>query len=183
MASESNTTTKPPMGWEGVGPKMGLALAPWLAAAIGLRIWLPDASAIPGLPDTARLVIGGVVLVAGLAFWLWSAIHFVRHFFTGKLVTDGPFAWCRNPIYASFIVMLIPAAALLANAWPLLAVDVVLYVVFRRFIGAEDRALAGHFGDAYETYRRAVGEVLPVPPRLRAAVRSKAAPWLPHATE
>jgi protein-S-isoprenylcysteine O-methyltransferase Ste14 len=160
------------MGWEGVGPKMGLALAPWLAAAVGLRVWSAEISAIPLLPATARLVIGAVVLAAGFAFWAWSAIYFVRRFFAGQLLTGGPFAWSRNPIYASFIVLLLPAAALLANAWPLLVVDGVLYVIFRTFIGDEDRMLARQFGDAYATYRAAVGELVPLPPRVRAAFRS-----------
>lgn len=166
--------THAPMRWEGVGPRMGLALTPWLVAAIGLRVWSPAISALP-LPSTPRLALGAALVSLGLVFWAWSAVHFIRHFFAGGLLTSGPFAWCRNPIYASFIVLLIPGAALLANAWPLLAADVALYMIFRRFIGEEDRMLAERFGASYQAYRRRVGEVLPVPPRLRALRRSAAA--------
>lgn len=101
-------------------------------------------------------------------------MYFVRRFFAGGLLTGGPFAWCRNPIYASFIVFLLPAAALLADAWPLLAADAVLYAIFRALIGREDRMLAERFGGEYQAYRRRVGEVLPLPPGLRAAVCSRA---------
>lgn len=163
------------MPWEGVGPKMGLALTPFLAAAIWLRISAPTVSAIPLLPPTVRLVIGAVLLVAGLSFWAWSAVYFVRHFFAGELLTTGPFSWCRNPIYASFIVFLVPAAALLANAWRFLVVDAVLYAVFRAFIGAEDRMLSERFGAAYERYRSAVPETIPLPPRIRAVLRANPA--------
>jgi len=155
-----------PMRWEGVGPRMGLAWTPWLAAALALRWWAPEVSALP-LPSALRLALGSALLAIGLAFWAWSAAHFLRHFFAGRLLTSGPFAWCRNPIYASFIVLLVPAAALLANAWPLLAADAALYLLFRRFIGDEDRMLADRFGASYEAYRRRVGELVPVPPRLR----------------
>ena len=154
---------------------MGLALVPWLAAAIGLRLWAPQSAALPLLSPSVRLALGATLLSLGLVFWAWSAIYFIRHFFAGGLLTSGPFAWCRNPIYASFIVLLIPAAALLADAWPLLAADVVLYVIFRLFIGEEDRMLAERFDGAYRAYRRRVGEIVPVPPALRALLRSNAA--------
>jgi len=161
----------PPMRWDGVGPRMGLALAPCLAAALWLRVSEPAYSAIP-LPGWLRLALGAVLLGLGLAFWAWSAVYFTRRFFAGGLLTRGPFAWCRNPIYASFIVFLLPSAALLADAWPLLAADVALYAIFRGFIGEEDRMLAERFGAEYQAYRRRVGEVVPLPPRLRAALRS-----------
>lgn len=161
-----------PMGWEGVGPRMGLALAPWLAVAIGLRLWAPETSAIPFMPTTVRLALGASLLALGLAFWAWSAIYFLRHFFAGRLLTSGPFAWCRNPIYASFIVLLLPAAALLANTWPLLLADAALYVIFRMFIGEEDHMLADRFGAGYRAYRQRVGELLPLPPALREKLRS-----------
>lgn len=170
------------MRWDGVGPRMGLVLIPFLAAALWLRVWAPEASAIPLVPATARLVVGATLLAMGIAFWAWSAIYFVRHFFAGGLLTSGPFGWCRHPIYASFIVLSFPAAALLANAWPLLVVDVVLYLIFRIFIGDEDRMLAARFGDDYARYRAAVGELLPLPPRLRAAFHSLAAPAHPHSS-
>ncbi len=159
------------MRWEGVGPRMGLGLAPWLAAAIGLRLWSPEMSAIPLLPPTLRLTLGALLLALGLGFWAWSAISFLRQFFAGRLLTSGPFAWCRNPIYASFIVLLIPAAALLANAWPLLVADVALYVIFHKLIGEEDRMLEDRFGADYQAYRGQVGELVPLPPKLRASLR------------
>jgi protein-S-isoprenylcysteine O-methyltransferase Ste14 len=157
------------MGWEGVGPKMGLALAPVLAAAIALRLLSPEIAAIPGLPALARWVAGGVLLAIGVPFYVWTAVYFLRRFFGGGLLTEGPFAWCQNPIYGSFIVFFLPAAALLWNAWPLFVADVALYGIFRAFIRVEYRMLEDRFGDAYRTYRARVPEVLPLPPALRTA--------------
>lgn len=173
IISTHGSPSLPSMPWEGVGPRMALALAPFLAATIWLRISHPAFSAIP-LPTALRLALGAGLLALGLAFWAWSAVHFIRHFFAGRLLTAGPFTWCRNPIYASFIVFLLPAAALLADAWPLLVADLALYLIFRGLIGDEDRMLAERFGAEYQAYRRRVGEVLPLPPRLRRALRSRA---------
>lgn len=176
MATNADPTREPPprepMGWAGVGPRMGLVLMPWLVVAIGLRVWAPEVSAIPIVPPMVRLGLGVGLLALGLAFWSWSAIHFVRRFSAGRLLTSGPFAWCRNPIYASFIVLLLPAAALLANTWPMLAADVALYIIFHMFIGEEDRMLADRFGASYQAYRQRVGEVLPLPPALRSRLRA-----------
>lgn len=63
-----DTTSLPPMRWDGVGPRMGLAFAPCLAAAIWLRAAAPTLSAIPLLP-ALRLALGAGLLALGLAFW------------------------------------------------------------------------------------------------------------------
>lgn len=168
--------SREPMGWEGVGPRMALTWMPCIAVAIWLRVAAPEFAALSVLSPTLRLALGVALLGPGLAFWTWSAVHFLRAFFAGRLLTAGPFAWCRNPIYASFIVFLVPAAALLANAWPLLAADLALYLIFRMSIGGEDRMLADRFGGEYQAYRARVGELVPVPPRLRAALRAEPAP-------
>lgn len=49
---------------------------PWLVAAIGLRWWHPEVSAIPLLPALVRRSLGAALLTFGLAFWGRSAVHF-----------------------------------------------------------------------------------------------------------
>jgi protein-S-isoprenylcysteine O-methyltransferase Ste14 len=144
---------------------MALCWSPFLAAAIAARVLTPAVASF-GL-DGARFVLGCGFTAVGALFWGWTAVYFLRRFFSGRLLTGGPFAWCRNPIYASMIVFIVPGIALLWDAWPLLVADVALYVIFRRFIGREYAALARAFGREYERYEASVPELLPVPPLLR----------------
>ena len=156
------------MSWSGVGPKLAVVILPTLAAAIVLRILEPAATSLP-IAGAARLVLGGVWLAAGVAFWVASGVTFLRGFHGTNLVTTGPYGWCRHPIYASAIVFVLPATALLADAWSFLLVDFLLWLAFRAFIGEEDLELAKRFGATYERYRAEVPQLLPRPAALRRA--------------
>jgi protein-S-isoprenylcysteine O-methyltransferase Ste14 len=162
-----DTTKKPPMSWEGVGPLMALCWSPFLAGAIAVRLFAPPLASF-GF-DGARSVLGWSWTGLGALFWAWTAVYFLRRFFSGELITGGPFAWSRNPIYASVIVFVVPGLALVWDAWPLLVADVALYLVFRRFIGREYAALARAFGSEYRRYEARVPELFPLPPFLRGA--------------
>ncbi len=180
------STSRARMNWEGVGPKMALVFAPFLVAAVTMRALAPAASSLPFVPPFLLTAVGAILLGLGIPFYLATAIHFLRRFFRGELVTTGTFGWCRHPIYASFMLFFVPAAALLWDAWPLFVADLTLYVAFRSFIHLEDGPLAERFGAAYERYRAIVPELLPLPAALRR--RSKRVPpsprldaWLPGA--
>jgi len=173
------------MSWSGVGPKMAAVILPALAAAIALLVVRPAATSIP-IAGPVRMAVGGLWLVAGVAFWVASGATFLRRFHGTSLVTTGPYGWCRHPIYASAIVFVLPATALLADAWSFLLVDLLLWLAFRVFIGEEDLELAKRFGATYHRYRAEVPQLLPRPPALRRArdlvppsVRLDA--WLPGA--
>src|ERR1700689_3476184 len=58
--------------------------------------------------------LGIAFCLAGLLFLFWSLVSFGRSFRVGiddknpdKLVTDGVFAWSRNPIYVAFWLILL----------------------------------------------------------------------------
>jgi protein-S-isoprenylcysteine O-methyltransferase Ste14 len=72
------------------------------------------------------------------------------------LVTDGPFAITRNPMYLGFALVLL-GAALIANAWSALAPALVFFLVANAwYIPFEERAASAQFGDAYVSYRQRV---------------------------
>ena len=84
----------------------------------------------------------------------------------GGLVTTGPYAWCRHPLYAArlFATAGIPLAF---GAWACLAAFLaadLLIIGFR--IRSEEDVLEGKFGAAYAEYRRRVPSLLPLPPIL-----------------
>lgn len=78
-----------------------------------------------------------------------------------RLVTSGPYAWVRHPIYAAMIPML--AATAVAFSSPLvLVVCLVLYVVGTRIrISAEEHLMASAFGGEWTIYRQRVPALVP----------------------
>lgn len=81
----------------------------------------------------------------------------IRPFETSTvLVTDGPFAVSRNPIYLGMAVGLAGIAVVLGTATPFVVVPAFAWFVQRRFIAAEEKMLEDAFGDAFRDYKARV---------------------------
>ncbi len=70
------------------------------------------------------------------------------------LVTTGVFSRCRNPIYLSFLLILLGTGIATANPWMILLVPLLLFYLQERVIKREESYLAQRFGEAYVAYRR-----------------------------
>jgi protein-S-isoprenylcysteine O-methyltransferase Ste14 len=151
------------MSWAGIGPKLALLILPYTILAIVMMIKVPGFLSVNIIPEHISNIIGYVFLVTGLVFYGFSAQVFLQDFKYGKLITRGPFALCRNPIYATFIVFIIPALAFLFRSGMVWTIDIVLYMYFKALIGEEYTLLRENFGPEYDAYERSVREVLPFP--------------------
>lgn len=143
----------------GIGPRMALAglgalVVVLLLSAGGVVVTLPESW------SRARLFAAVLLALPGVAFWLGAVVGVVRARRTGRLVTDGVYRFSRNPMYAAFILFLVPAIALIANNLLLLAVSLAMYAVFTCLIGQEEAWLRKEFGEEYESYCRKVGRLL-----------------------
>lgn len=78
-----------------------------------------------------------------------------------ELVTTGPYAWVRHPIYTGMLGMLVATACVLATP-ARLALGLVLFLAGTRVRTATEEALLRQeFGEAFETYRQRTGWLLP----------------------
>ena len=118
-------------------------------------------AAVPGEPmfRWPWPLIGVVPLAAGLAIALIAARRFsvvgtniVPLTPSSALVTDGPFAFTRNPMYLGMTLALAGVSLLIARPWPCLIVPLFVAVLQLRFIRHEERLMAETFGDAYLEY-------------------------------
>jgi protein-S-isoprenylcysteine O-methyltransferase Ste14 len=117
-----------------------------------------------GFLDKAYIKIAGIILlIAGISFWIYSAIYFLRFFKPGTLITSGPFALCRNPIYSSIIIFIIPSLGLIFHSGLTFTIAIVLYLGFSLSIHGETNILRKIFGEEYERYENTVNEILPFP--------------------
>jgi protein-S-isoprenylcysteine O-methyltransferase Ste14 len=127
-----------------------------LAVGFGLEALLPGSS----LPDALAWILGGALLLAGVAL-LFS---FERSFHrkqtaanpwrpTTAIVTDGPYGLTRNPAYVGMALVYIGIALLSQALWVLLALPIVLLIVDRGVIAREERYLGRKFGQEYLDYK------------------------------
>jgi protein-S-isoprenylcysteine O-methyltransferase Ste14 len=106
---------------------------------------------------------GGLLVLAGLALVALSALQFRRartHIEpwkpTSAIVSDGVFAYSRNPIYLGFCLVTIGLGCVFRNPWMILSCLPSAWVVFQIAIRREEAYLSAKFPQEYGTYRARV---------------------------
>lgn len=129
------------------------------AAMIVLHLFLPTATLLVW-PWRA---IGAPVVVAGIALAVIANEKFkeagttVKPFqISSALVTDGPFAYSRNPMYLGMLVVLLGLALLLGTVSPLVVMPPFFWLLQERFVLPEEGMLEIQFGEEWLDYKRRV---------------------------
>jgi len=147
----------------GCGPKLALLCMPYVILSLIVMNRDPEFLYLNFMDSLYFKVLGFFWLVLGIIFWIYSAIFFLKHFKPGKLITQGPFGLCRNPIYSSIIVFLIPSLALIFSSGLTFTIALVLYLGFKVSIHGETIVLRRTFAQEYEIYEKTVNEIFPFP--------------------
>lgn len=157
----------------GIGPKLALICLPYVILSLSVMAHDPDFLNLGFLDTSLARTLGFVWLAIGFIFWIASAWVFLSRFKEGKLITQGTFAWCRNPIYASMILFVIPSLGIIFHSGLILSIAVVIYLGFKISIHGEVILLKRTFGEEYENYLKSVNELFPFPPVLKKKAVNK----------
>jgi len=114
------------------------------------------------VPSTrlARL-LGGPFIIVGAVLAAWATrtagrVDLVR---PERLVTRGPYAASRHPMYVAWTLIYVGVALVLNTLWLLVLLPLLGLLVHREARREESR-LEVAFGEAYRTYRRRVRRYL-----------------------
>lgn len=144
---------------------LGAMLIPPPVLALGAGAAQRLLSGTPRPRSTARVAAAGVVAAASGALAVRAARSFRRVGTTldpadpsraSVLVTTGPHAVTRNPMYVGLTGVLVANAVRLGSWRSMLPVAAFVLVVDRVQITAEETALRERFGEDYEVYAGAV---------------------------
>jgi len=129
-------------------------------------------------PEPATKLAGAALLVVSGALFVY-VFSYLRGGFLGEtepvldyLLTDGPYGFCRHPLYLCFL-MIVLGLGLYVGSWLSLAYTVLLSApsaVYRA--KREDELLRERFGDEWVRYSERVGMFLP---RLEGRRRNQGA--------
>ena len=155
----SNNTKTGPEG----GPLPGFLRPPIVfLSAILLGIALDHAWPRPFVPSTLGL-LGPVVTLCAVLLFVLSLREFraagtsVRGSQrTTTIVRTGPYRFSRNPIYCSFVLLLLGLAVWLDNPWLLLTLVPSTAFIVVVVIPREERFLERNFQDQYASYKATV---------------------------
>lgn len=131
------------------------------ALVLGFLIdWLWPVALLPG---NGQYIAGGIMIAAALVFGIWGRILFSRFGTnvepfkpTTLIITSGPFAYSRNPLYLSLFVLYAGIGILADNVWLFVLALPVFFIVRYGVIAREERYLERKFGETYLSYKRRV---------------------------
>jgi protein-S-isoprenylcysteine O-methyltransferase Ste14 len=129
-----------------------------LAGGIVLRRVYP--LAWPGLDDAPARAVGYAFGLAGVALTAWGMLTLFRaktnilpHKGADRLITEGAFAFRRNPIYMGETLVFLGLAQATANIWLAIMAPVFALAILALAILPEERHLEARFGADYEDYK------------------------------
>jgi protein-S-isoprenylcysteine O-methyltransferase Ste14 len=100
------------------------------------------------------LMVLGIVMAIGAEGQFRRSRTTVDHLgMPAKLVTAGWFKSSRNPMYLSFMLMLIGAWLVLGSISPHLCLAAYFFLTERWYITSEEKRLMATFGKQYDSYR------------------------------
>jgi protein-S-isoprenylcysteine O-methyltransferase Ste14 len=120
-----------------------------------------------GVTIDPRLGIAGVALCAlGVGLAIWARVHLGRNWGLPmsrkerpELITSGPYAFVRHPIYAGIILAMFGSAIGETIFWLIPLVLVGAYFIYSA--RSEEKIMAREFRDAYPAYQKRTKMLVP----------------------
>jgi len=135
-----------------------------LPLPLALALLLIPSGNASGAP--ALLLLGATIAGAGELLRLWAVRHIgvisrTRSDRLGPLVSTGPFAFVRNPLYLGNIALWVGFAVSAHLVWLVPIFIVVLSLEYHAIVRWEEELLASRRGDEYRTYAARVPRWIP----------------------
>ena len=139
----------------GSGDKLGRLVLPFLVVGVVLNVLFPSFFSVGGPPAWLRTV-SIVVLIPGVIIWIWSVVLILTKVPKHELITSGPYALVRHPLYTGVAFLVLPWVGFLLDTWLGALLGIVLYVGSRMYSGEEEEGLSKTFGAEWDEYSRHV---------------------------
>jgi len=135
----------------GSGHRIMLLTFPFLIIGLILNIMSPSWFSVGG-PPVALKVLSIVILIPGVAIWIWSVVLILTRVPRQELITNGPYSLVKHPLYTAVAFLVLPWIGFLLNTWLGVLIGIALYVGSRLFAPEEERTLSKTFGAAWDEY-------------------------------
>jgi protein-S-isoprenylcysteine O-methyltransferase Ste14 len=111
--------------------------------------------------------LGAAVMVAGLLFAIWAREYLGRNWSSSvtikqdhELITSGPYAVVRHPIYTGILTGFLGTAIALSQVRGFIAVALIFLAYWTK-LRMEEQWMRSQFGETYATYARHTTALVP----------------------
>ena len=111
--------------------------------------------------------IGAAITAAGLLFSIWARHHLGNNWSQAvtlkkdhELITSGPYALVRHPIYTGLLLAIV-GCAVARGEWRGVLAVVLAFVALWQKLKLEEKWMHAQFGESYEAYARRTPALLP----------------------
>ncbi len=139
----------------GSADKIWLVVLPFLVIGLVLNLVFPPWFDVGG-PSSALQIISILLLIPGIVVWIWSVVLILTKVPQKQLITNGPYALVKHPLYTGVALLVLPWVGFLFNTWLGVLVGAALYAGSRIFSPQEEASLSKTFGPDWEQYRKNV---------------------------
>ena len=108
-----------------------------------------------------NIALGTVFIGAGIPLFIISGHMVHRHIDEGRLCTTGVYAYFRHPLYAAWVLLIIPGIVIIIGSVVAVSWPIFLYGLFRVFTVEEEEYLRKNFGSQYMKYEEQVNAIFP----------------------
>ncbi len=111
--------------------------------------------------------IGAAITVAGLLFAVWARHHLASNWSSSvtikqghELITTGPYAVVRHPIYTGILAGFLGTVTALSQVRGVIGF-VLVFIVFWAKLSKEEEWMRSQFGETYATYAHQTSALVP----------------------
>lgn len=116
---------------------------------------------LPFFPSLGKWAqwLGIILIFIGIYFGLSAIIIVKKAFEKHQLAQNGVYSISRNPMYAAFIIFIVPGISFVINDLLYLLVSVTMFIVFKKQIRIEEEYLLKEFGQNFIEYMKRVPQL------------------------
>ena len=139
----------------GSGDKIGLFSLPIVVIGLIMNFLMPSFFGVGG-PAKELFIVSIIVLIPGVVIWIWCIILIATKVSNHQLITGGPYAVVKHPLYTNAALLVLPWIGFIFNSWLGVVIGIVVYSGSRIYSTEEEKHLSKIFGKAWEDYTRKV---------------------------
>jgi protein-S-isoprenylcysteine O-methyltransferase Ste14 len=145
----------------GVGPKFALLGILYGVFILALHYYVFPQVTFTLIAGWINVVLGIILVIIGIPLFIVSGFMVHKYIDKGQLCTTGVYGYFRHPLYAAWVVFVVPGIVIITGSVVAITWPIFLYILFKIFTREEEEYLREKFGSEYSRYEKEVNAVFP----------------------